>query len=276
MSGVSRFDCYPSDFLNGVVGLSGDAIAAYTIIMMLQYDRGAPVAYIGRERELSVRSGLSKGRLSRAVDELIGVGKLTLLDGALFNSRTVSELKKISEKIGKNRENSASGGNATRAKWEQIRNENNEGIRPVGQPDGMPKQGPIPSPSPSPSKIRDADASLVSEGADVAETSPKKEALREALRAFGEQWNGLAENYRLPMIDEIKSGSTRERHALARLREMDAGGVAALLARVQSSPYLRGEVNGFRCSFDWIVNASNFQKVMEGNYEDRKVASIRR
>ena len=52
--------------------------------------------------------------------------------------------------------------------------------------------------------------------------------------------------------------------------------MAALLARVRGSPYLRGEVNGFRCTFDWIVNASNYQKIMEGNYEDRKVASIRR
>ena len=48
------------------------------------------------------------------------------------------------------------------------------------------------------------------------------------------------------------------------------------MARIRGSPYLRGEVNGFRVTFDWIINASNFQKILEGNYEVRKVASLGR
>lgn len=147
MTGVSRFDCYPSDFLNGIIGLSSDEIAAYTVVMMLQYDRGEPVAYVGRERELSVRSGLPKGRLSKAISELIRIGKLTLTEGALQNGRTAQELEKINERIRKNGENSSSGGEATRAKWEQIRNENNDGSGPNGKPPGKPKQGPISPPS---------------------------------------------------------------------------------------------------------------------------------
>ena len=76
MAGVSRFDCYPSDFLNGIIGLTADEIAAYTVIMMLQYDRGEAVPYAGRERvRLSVRSGLPKGRLATAVAKLIDIGK---------------------------------------------------------------------------------------------------------------------------------------------------------------------------------------------------------
>ena len=76
MSGSSRFDCYPSDFLNGIVGMSGDEIAAYTVIIMLQYDRDSPVLYRGRERELSVRSGLPKARLLKAIEKLVNMGKL--------------------------------------------------------------------------------------------------------------------------------------------------------------------------------------------------------
>jgi hypothetical protein len=34
MTGVFRFDCYPLDFLIGIVGLTGDEIAAYTVVMM--------------------------------------------------------------------------------------------------------------------------------------------------------------------------------------------------------------------------------------------------
>lgn len=96
------------------------------------------------------------------------------------------------------------------------------------------------------------------------------------LRFAGEQWNDLASSLKLPAIDEIKSGSQRERHLLARLRELEENycsdpeaGVRALLAKIRGSPYLRGEVNTFRCTFDWVINASNFQKIMEGNYEAR-------
>jgi hypothetical protein len=135
MPGVSRFDCYPSDFLNGVIGLTGDEIAAYTIIMMLQYDRGVPVIYVGREHELSVRSGLPKGRLSKAIGNLDRIGKLVCVDGALSIPRTEKELGKISQRIRKNVENSLNGGKTTKKKWEQLRNKINENEgRPAIQP----------------------------------------------------------------------------------------------------------------------------------------------
>lgn len=174
MSGVSRFDCYPSDFLNGLVGLPGDAIAAYTVLVMLQYDRGGPVLYVGREHEISVRTGLPRGRLAKAVDHLVAVGKLSLVDGRLENSRTSQELRKIGERILKNVENSQEGGEATRRKWEQIRKENNDPPKPPGKPIGKPKQGPISPPSSLPplentsSPFR-GEAAKEGEGEDSAE-----------------------------------------------------------------------------------------------------------
>lgn len=152
MSGSARFDCYPSDFLNGVVGLTGDEIAAYTIVIMLQYDRGSPVAYVGREREIQVRSGLPRGRLSKAIGRLLDIGKLSLEGGALFNGRAAEEIEKNNERIRKNIENSQIGGDATKQKWDRIRNEINDDVGPTGKPTGKPKQGPSPSPSPSPIK----------------------------------------------------------------------------------------------------------------------------
>ena len=123
----------------------------------------------------------------------------------------------------------------------------------------------------------DADASLVNEPVDACRVvieKPRKNL--EALRAFGEAWNQLAGSLNFPPIDEIKTGSTRERQALARLREMPPNGIQELMARIRGSPYLRGEVNGFRVSFDWIIKPSNYQKIMEGNYEARKVTTFRR
>ena len=171
MPGVSRFDCYPSDFLNGIIGLSGDEIAVYTVVMILQYDRGEPVPHIGHERELVVRSGLSKKRCASALERLLQIGKLSLSEGCLSNSRAAKELEIISKRIQKNSENAKSGGNATREKWsamakkeDEKRNEINDDVRPIGLPDATPtalqpleqplgpaRARPSPSPSPSPS-----------------------------------------------------------------------------------------------------------------------------
>lgn len=121
-----------------------------------------------------------------------------------------------------------------------------------------------------------ADATIVGEGADASVAFEKAKKNNEALKAFGEEWNQLAAALSLPSIEEIKPGSTRERQALARLREMPPDGVQGLMTRIRGSPYLRGEVNGFRVSFDWIVKPSNYQKIMEGNYEVRKAAAVGR
>ena len=40
-----------------------------------------------------------------------------------------------------------------------------------------------------------------------------------------------------------------------------------LLGLVRGSPFLRGELNGFRCDFDFVTSASSFTKIMEGKYE---------
>jgi hypothetical protein len=122
----------------------------------------------------------------------------------------------------------------------------------------------------------EANASNVDGPVDACDVIEKPKKNFEALKAFGEAWNQLAGALHLPAIDEIKTGSTRERQALARLREMPANGIQELIARIRGSPYLRGEVNSFRVSFDWIIKPSNYQKIMEGNYEDRKVTTLRR
>lgn len=99
MTGVFRFDCYPSDFLNGVMGLSADEIAAYFIVLMLLYD----VPYAGREKELKFRTGLTSFRLNKAVSHLIELGKLSLVDGALTNHRAEQARKNPRESCKKSR-----------------------------------------------------------------------------------------------------------------------------------------------------------------------------
>lgn len=189
MSGVSRFDCYPSDFLNGVIGLIGDEISVYTIVLMLQYDRGKPVAYIGREREIAVRTGLPRGRLSKAVSRLIELGKLSLDGGCLFNARTSQELEKITKRFEENAKNSHEGGKATKQKWDDIRNENNGNEEPNGKPNGKPKIGPSSFVS-SATAIKDNPPSSAR-----GQISPKLNFEAECRRLVGEEPVLLAQDF---------------------------------------------------------------------------------
>lgn len=93
------------------------------------------------------------------------------------------------------------------------------------------------------------------------------------LAELGEKWNEIAAERKLRSIDFIQSGSQRERHAVARLRELSDDyqvSISDFLAKIDRSPFLRGDKGGFQASFDWICNPTNFTKIMEGNYEDQR------
>lgn len=195
MSGVRRFDCYPSDFLNGVIGMNADQIAAYTIIMMMQYDSGEAVRYEGREREIAIRSGLPQGRLAKAVSELVRLGKIELQDGALFNRRTCKELEKIYERFEKNRENSEKGGEANKKNFPQKTKEINGDDKPTGYPTGYPKDSPnlqhYNSPADNPSAIKKGSEAIASGAAlptPPDEPTPLDEDPKTVLFSSGLDW----------------------------------------------------------------------------------------
>lgn len=135
-------------------------------------------------------------------------------------------------------------------------------------PEAPPKNNIKPPPTPP---LFEADASNVEDQSSTVELSVDRGKRKQdlaRLREFAEGWNALAADLHLPQIEQIEPGSRRERHALARLRSMPSPDY--LWPFIRGSPYLRGEVNDFRCTFDWIVNASNFDKIRDGNYAPRQ------
>jgi len=42
-----------------------------------------------------------------------------------------------------------------------------------------------------------------------------------------------------------------------------------VIDNINTSDYLLGKINNFKCSFDWILKPSNFIKILEGNYNNR-------
>jgi hypothetical protein len=151
-------------------------------------------------------------------------------------------------------------------------------------PEVPPKDNSNPLPTPIPCV---SDETLVDgQAADVELplTLPKIDRSKktETLRLLGETWNAFAGECGLPSIEEIRPGSKRERAALNLATVLRNNfpdietGFTDLMCRIRGSPYLRGQVNGFSCTFDWIANTDNYDKIMGGSYEARKQTAVGR
>ena len=101
-----------------------------------------------------------------------------------------------------------------------------------------------------------------------------------ALGVLG-KWNSFAELHGLAEITEIEKGSSREIH-LRKLSKKKGFNFDSLLEIMGRSPFLLGEVESkiggkrFFATFDWVINKTNYQKIIEGNYIDREAEEIKK
>ena len=82
------------------------------------------------------------------------------------------------------------------------------------------------------------------------------------------RWNSLD-------LNPIRNVSgARETHMKARIEENGLESVREAIEHVRRSDFLQGKNDrGWTITFDWFLNPTNFQKVLEGNY-DRKAKPI--
>lgn len=86
-------------------------------------------------------------------------------------------------------------------------------------------------------------------------------------------WNKLSD-YGISPIKKITGGSKRYNCLKARLREYGKDDVISAIHNIADSDFLQGKNNrGWIITFDWFVLPTNFPKVLEGNYNQRKPMS---
>lgn len=86
-----------------------------------------------------------------------------------------------------------------------------------------------------------------------------------------EMWNELTA-YGIKPIRGITEGSKRRESVRARLRQYSLADFAEAIYKVKESDFLQGKnKQGWMITFDWFILPNNFQKVIEGNYENRNV-----
>ena len=81
-----------------------------------------------------------------------------------------------------------------------------------------------------------------------------------------EVWNEVALKLGKPKVRDL----TPERRQLlkARMAQYALDDFVVVFNNIERSPFLRGDHGWRGCTFDWVFKKSNFQKILEGNYND--------
>ena len=122
-------------------------------------------------------------------------------------------------------------------------------------------------------KDKDMDMELdkVSEK-NVLTDKERKEAnasKREIIDALVAKWNSYADRGGIPTIRSVSVDSKTGKSVLARVKEHGLEEVVEVMDMVFRSNYLRGFKNGWCAKFDWIFLPTNYEKILNGNYNER-------
>lgn len=82
---------------------------------------------------------------------------------------------------------------------------------------------------------------------------------------FNEQTKGAFGIIRMPLNEN------RKKSIRARIREFGIASFEEMIRAATRSSFLKGQnKRGFKATFDWMIRPSNYQKILEGNYETTK------
>lgn len=100
------------------------------------------------------------------------------------------------------------------------------------------------------------------------EKSDKKQFVltAEMKKQIKDEWNKLG----LATITGITDA--RINHLRPLVRDHGLNEVLSTIRSIKSSPFLMGERKDWKITFDWFIKSTNYQKVLEGNYNERGTA----
>ena len=83
-------------------------------------------------------------------------------------------------------------------------------------------------------------------------------------RFFNEKVNGTS----IPKICRLESSSKRQTSLKRLAKEFGVDKLKEVVEKTIKSEFLRGDKGQWKANFDWLFTPKNFQKVLEGNYDD--------
>lgn len=123
------------------------------------------------------------------------------------------------------------------------------------------KESNVDLPGPSHPTIPESDCSFSDE-----KECRTKNVRRKDVQQVIDAWNETG----LKQIERITPESKRGEMTRKRIRDYGLDKVLEAVSKVKNSKFLCGEnEKGWYATYDWFILPSNFQKVLEGNYDDR-------
>ena len=109
-------------------------------------------------------------------------------------------------------------------------------------------------------EIGDTNVSL----SDAEHPTQEKIDYKAVINFFNEETQGVFGYLKYPI------GKSRKESIRARITEFGKDGFAEMVRKATKSDFLKGDGNkGFVAKFDWMIRPSNFQKILEGNYDNK-------
>ena len=100
---------------------------------------------------------------------------------------------------------------------------------------------------------------------DAAHPTQEKIDYRAIINFFNDETQGVFGKLVYPISDK------RKKSIRARIEDFGKDGFAEMVRKASKSDFLKGKVSdNFAAKFDWMIEPDNFQKILEGNYDNRK------
>ena len=82
-------------------------------------------------------------------------------------------------------------------------------------------------------------------------------------------WNAMATDCALPCVARLND--KREKHCKLRIEEHGIATILAAIGKIPESAFLLGRTQSgdWKANFDWLIQPSSMQKLIEGNYHGR-------
>lgn len=81
-----------------------------------------------------------------------------------------------------------------------------------------------------------------------------------------ERWNETAASLGKPKVRDLTP--VRRQLLKARIAQYALDDFLTVFGKIERSRFLRGDTGWRGCTFDWVFKKANFQKIVEGNYDD--------
>jgi uncharacterized protein YdaU (DUF1376 family) len=243
MAAIPFMPLYVSDYLADAAHLSTLEHGAYLLLIMTYWQRAEPLP--DNDRKLARIARLSDAEWAEMREDIAEF--FTVEDGLWKHGRIDHEIEKAKAKLEAAR-------NAGRASAQRRLNDRStRAQRKSNYIEGDKNNNTIVS--------NDTIGEVAKDGEDE---NPVDESLKP--EHVVEKWNETAEMISRPKVRDL----TPERRALvkARIAQYSIDDFVTVFAKIAGSPFLRGDTRWKGATFDWTMKKANFQKIIEGNYDD--------